>query len=89
MLSNLWQTLKALAASRKVMLAVITGLIWVAGRAGLAVTQADLLPIVGPLWAGIFGIAVEDVAKHQAAGRVAAAAATSPGAVTNVTQVSP
>lgn len=84
MLNNLWTTLKALAASRKVMLAVISGLVYIGGRLGLHLDNETLLPIVSPLWGALFGTAVEDVAKHQAAGRVAVAAATSPASVTNV-----
>lgn len=89
MLTNLWTTLKALAASRKVMLAVISGLVWLLGRAGINATQDDLLPIIVPLWGALLGTAGEDIAKHIAAGKVAVAAASPPGAVTNVTQVSP
>lgn len=84
MLKNLWTTLKALAASRKVMLAVISGLIYCGGRLGLELSNETLLPVVSPLWGALFGTAVEDVAKHQAAGKVAAAAASPAGAVTNV-----
>lgn len=84
MLKILWGTLKNLAASRKVMLAVISGIIYVLGRAGIDATQADLLPIVGPLWLALFGTGAEDVAKHIAAGRVAAAASSAPATVTNV-----
>lgn len=84
MLQNLWKTLKALAASRKVMLAVISGLVFGAGRLGWNVSTETMAMIVGPLWAGIFGIAFEDAAAKKAAGQVGAAAvapAPAPAAV--------
>lgn len=55
--------IKALAASRKFFLAIVSVLVWAGGRFGLKLEQDDLLPIVAPLWGVIFGVAVEDFGK--------------------------
>lgn len=61
------EAIKALTASRKFLLAVISVIVWAAGRFGLELKADDLLPIVAPIWGVIFGIAVEDVGKGKAA----------------------
>ena len=66
----MWQafikTLKVLAASRKFQVAVLSAIVWGAGKIGLRLEVADILPIVAPLWLYIFGVAVEDAGKAKA-----------------------
>lgn len=59
-------TIKVLAASRKFQVAVLSAVVWGLGKIGLKLTEADVLPLVAPLWLYIFGVAVEDVGKAKA-----------------------
>jgi len=63
---SIWSAIKVLALSRKFQVAALSGVVWAIGRVGLKVTQEDLLPVVGPLWAYIFGVAIEDAGKAKA-----------------------
>lgn len=66
MLKTFWGTVKLLAASRKFQVAVLSAVIWGLGKIGLNLSEADVLPIVAPLWLYIFGVAVEDAGKARA-----------------------
>lgn len=66
MLKNLWNTLKLLAASRKVMLAFISALAMLGGKLGLDLSTEAMAAIVSPIWVAIFGIAHEDAAAKKA-----------------------
>lgn len=59
-------TLKVLAASRKFQIAVLSAVVWGLGKIGLKLSEADVLPLVAPLWLYIFGVAVEDAGKGKA-----------------------
>jgi hypothetical protein len=59
-------TLRKLAGSRKVMLAVISGLLYAGGKLGLHLDADQLLPIVAPLWGALTGVAMEDIGKSKA-----------------------
>lgn len=65
-LSFIWKSFKVLASSRKFQVAVLSAIVWAIGKIGLDVTAADLLPIVGPLWLYVFGVALEDMGKAKA-----------------------
>ncbi len=60
------KTLTVLAASRKFQVAILSALVWAGGKIGLKLDVSDLLPVVGPLWLYIFGVAIEDVGKAKA-----------------------
>mgnify|MGYP001613506316 FL=1 len=61
------QALKELLRSKKVMLALISIVVWAGGKFGLSLTEAELLPIVAPLWGALLGQLVADVGKSAAA----------------------
>lgn len=66
MIKTFWGTIKPLAASRKFQVAVLSAIIWALGKIGLNLSQADVLPVVAPLWIYIFGVAIEDAGKAKA-----------------------
>ncbi len=67
---SIWKTLldtaRQLAASKKVMLAVISALVWAGGKFGLNLTPDQLLPLVAPLWGALAGQSVADIGKSAA-----------------------
>lgn len=79
MINELLSTLRKLAGSRKVLLAVISGLLYAGGKLGLHLDADQLIPIVAPLWGALTGVALEDVGKTKAT--IAAAAAAEPKTV--------
>lgn len=62
----------ALLSSKKFLVAAVAALVWVAGRAGMDISEADLMPVVGALvayvlaqgWADKGKGAVQEAAKH-------------------------
>lgn len=67
---SIWKTildtLRQLAASKKVMLAFISALVWAGGKFGLSLTPEQMLPIIGPLWGAIAGQSLADIGKSKA-----------------------
>lgn len=55
-----------LIGSRKFMAAVISGGVWAAGKFGLHLSAAELIPVVGPLWGYIASMVGADWGKHKA-----------------------
>lgn len=68
-----FQAIKLLAASRKFQVAVLAAVVWGVGKLGLEISTEDLLPLVAPLWAYIFGVALEDLGKGAKASTPSAA----------------
>ncbi len=62
-MKTIWETFKQLAAQKKFQAAVLAGLIWAGGKLGMHLTEAELAPIVGPLWLYIFGQGLADFGK--------------------------
>ena len=62
----MWNAIKSMAASKKFMMAVVSALVWILGKFGLEWDASDLLPIVAPLWAYIFGQGMADMGKERA-----------------------
>lgn len=62
----MWKTIKGLLASKKAMMAFLSALVWGIGKLGLDLDTEVLLPIVGPLWAYIFGQGIADLGKERA-----------------------
>jgi hypothetical protein len=65
-LSWLWLAVKTLANSKKAQIAFVSIVVWVGGRWGLKINEADLLPIVTACWAFIFGQGLADIGKERA-----------------------
>lgn len=61
------EALKALASSKKFIVAVVAALVWIAGRFGLALDKEEVLGIVSPLLAYIVGQGIADTGKHAPA----------------------
>lgn len=74
-LSTVWTAVKVLASSRKFQAAILSAVSWIIGRFGFHADATDLLPIVGPLWGYIFGVAIEDAGKAKATIQAASNAA--------------
>jgi hypothetical protein len=72
MLKTIWETLKALAGSKKFQAAVLSAMVWGLGKAlgKLGITNMptaeDLVPFVGPLWLYVFGQGMADLGKEKA-----------------------
>ena len=70
MMKTIWDTMKALAGSKKFQAAVLSALVWGIGLGlgKLGVTEKptaeDLAPFVGPLWLYIFGQGLADFGKE-------------------------
>lgn len=62
----MWNAIKEMAGSKKFLAAVLSAVVWVAGRWGLKINAEELLPVVGPLWGYIFGQAAADWGKSAA-----------------------
>ena len=55
-----------LLGSRKVLLALISAVVYGVGKLGLDLDADELVPLVAPVWAALFGVALEDVGKSKA-----------------------
>lgn len=66
MWKEIWAGLKGLAGSKKFQAAILSGIVWGVGKAGLHVATEDLVPIVGPIWGYIFGQGLADFGKSAA-----------------------
>jgi hypothetical protein len=62
----MWQALKSLLASRKIMVAIISAVAYGVGKLGLKLEADELIPMVAPLWGALFGLAAEDFGKQAA-----------------------
>lgn len=62
----MWSTIKELLKSKKALVALIAAAVWVAGRFGLHLDQAELLGAVSPLWAYVLGQGIADSGKEAA-----------------------
>ena len=62
----MWKAIKGILGSKKALVAVLSGAIWVAGRFGLDLEIGELLPVVAPLWAYVIGQGVADAGKEKA-----------------------
>lgn len=62
----MWKAIKGILRSKKALVAVLSGAIWVAGRFGLELDIGELLPVVAPLWAYVIGQGVADAGKEKA-----------------------
>ena len=62
----MWKTIKDLLASKKAMMAFISALVWVVGKAGFNVDTEIMLGAVSPLWGYIFGQGIADHGKSKA-----------------------
>lgn len=62
----MWQAIKEMLASKKALMAILSALVWVVGKAGLELDVDELLPVVAPLWAYVLGQAVADHGKSAA-----------------------
>lgn len=58
----MWKAIKSMLGSRKFLAAILSGIVWAAGKLGAHLDSAELLPVVAPLWGYIFGTTVEDAA---------------------------
>lgn len=76
-MKTVWATFQQLAAQKKFQAAVISGLAWLAGKAGWHASTADLVPMVGPLWLYIFGQGLADFGKSAAEATAATTATPS------------
>lgn len=57
-------------------MALISAATYAGGKFGLSLSTEEMLPIIGPLWGALFGLAAEDFGK--AAAKVNAGAAPAP-----------
>jgi hypothetical protein len=62
----MWNATKGLLSSKKAMMAVLSGAVWLIGKAGFHLDTAELAGAVGPLWAYIFAQGVADHGKGKA-----------------------
>lgn len=63
----MWEALKKLAGSRKVIVAVAGAAAWLAGRLGFDVPAETMIPVVVPAWGVLLGLALEDHGKARTA----------------------
>ena len=73
----MWLAIKQLLASRKVMVAIISAVVYGVGKLGLHLDTEELVPMVAPFWGALLGLAAEDFGK-QAAKVTAAGAPVAP-----------
>ncbi len=62
----MWKAIKGIASSKKALVAALSAVVWIAGRFGLELDAAELLPAVAPLWAYVIGQGVADIGKEKA-----------------------
>jgi hypothetical protein len=62
----MWNTLKEMLKSKKALMALVSVLVWVSGKAGLQLDNETLLGAVTPLWAYILSMAAADFGKEKA-----------------------
>ena len=60
------KTAKEMLGSKKFLAALIAGVVWVAGRFGLALNNEELLGAVTPLWLYVLGQGMADFGKAKA-----------------------
>ena len=75
----MWEALKGVLSSKKALMAFVSILVWVVAKTGLEYDAADILPIVAPLWAYIFGQGLADLGKEKAKVDAETVAAAIPG----------
>lgn len=63
MWSAIKSVLKQYAGSKKAIAAFASGVVWIAGKAGLGLDTAELAGAIGPLWLYIAALALEDHGK--------------------------
>lgn len=62
----MWTTIKTMLKSKKALMAVLAGVVWIAGKAGLHLDSTELLGAVTPLWAYVLAQGVADHGKEAA-----------------------
>ncbi len=62
----MWKTAKGLLSSKKAMMAILSGAVWLIGKVGLELDTEELAGAVGPLWAYIFAQGIADHGKSKA-----------------------
>lgn len=60
------KALLELLSSKKFLVAVLSVVVFGLGKVGLHLTVEQLLPVLGPLWAYIFGQGLADFGKEKA-----------------------
>jgi hypothetical protein len=61
----MWKTAKSLLSSKKAMMAILSGTVWLVGKAGLELDTEELAGAVAPLWAYIFAQGLADYGKGK------------------------
>ena len=62
----MWNTIKDLLKSKKLLVAAVAAIVWIAGRAGLDIEKDELLGAVTPLWTFVLAQGVADHGKEAA-----------------------
>ncbi|HEU02560.1 hypothetical protein LCGC14_0678320 [marine sediment metagenome] len=62
----MWKAIRGILSSKKAVVAAVSAAVWIAGRFGLELDVAELLPVVAPLWAYVIGQGVADAGKERA-----------------------
>lgn len=62
----MWSTAKEILKSKKALIALLSAVVYAAGRFGLDLDRDELLGVVTPLWAYVLGQGIADAGKEAA-----------------------